>query len=182
MLSSLMTKGKTRLNCQLEEKMSHLLTCSGKMRLDHERLTLTLESLPEEPIEYFQDNIKLSANQAKLDYTSEERGVRPKKLLLTGQVLLSDEESSSRCALADQFCYHPEEGRMILKSTGENNVLFWDRSQDLSISAKEVHITLTEEGESIKGVGNVRFAFSSTENALLRKIFPFYKPLSNGGA
>lgn len=180
MIASLTAKGRTTLSCQLSDQKTHFLVCSGKMRLDHERLVLTLESSPSDPIEYFQGKVNLQANQAQFDYAETEHHLDPKKLVLTGHVLLTGEEEGARCALADQFTYYPEEEKMVLSSTEGKNVLFWDETQDLSISATEVHIVHAENGEKVKGVGNVRFAFSSTENALLQKLFPFYKP-KNGG-
>ncbi len=64
---------------------------------------------------------------------------------------------------------------MVLSSKTGSNVLFWDKEQQLSISAREVHIARVDKKETIKGVGNVRFSFSSTESDLLKKLFPFYK-------
>ena len=174
-ISSLFGKGKTIFACSFKDGIRHLLISTGTFRLNHDRLNVTLESAPDKPIEYIQDKMKLCADLAKLDYTQEEKRISPKKLLLTKEVRLTDEESS-RCALADQFVYLPEEKKMILSSTSGQNVLFWDHGQDLSISASEVHITATAKGEKIKGIGHVRFAFSSTENDLLKKLFPFYKP------
>ena len=81
-----------------------------------------------------------------------------------------------RCAVADQFAYYPETETMILSAQNGESVLFWDDTQQLSISAREVHLSRDEKGENIKGVGNVRFAFSTIENELLKKLFPFYQP------
>lgn len=176
LLSSITAKGKTELTYKLDVDFVHLLKCYGKMQLDQDRLVLNVTSPPEKPIEYFHDQMKLIADTAELKYEQLGRNITAKQLQLTDNIQLSSLQDSNRCAVADKFNFFPEEKKIILSANPGNNVLFWDREQDLSISAKEVHITRTEKGEKIKGVGNVRFAFSSAENALLKKLFPFYHP------
>jgi lipopolysaccharide export system protein LptA len=170
-LSSMVAKGKTELTYELGEGIKHLLICYGKMKLDQDRSTLTLESPPNHPIEYFHDQMKLCSNHAQLNYIDKQ----PEKLQLDGNVQLQITEDGTRCATADQFVYLPTEEKMILSSKDGANVLFWDKEQQLSISAREVHIARADQKETIKGVGNVRFAFSNTENTLLKKLFPFYE-------
>lgn len=167
-LSSMVAKGKTELTTRFKQ----LLICYGQMRLDQERLLLTLESPQNYPIEYFHDEMKLCSDHAELSYSND---YDPEKLQLSGNVQLQIEGSGSRCAKADQFVYLPAEEKMVLSSKNGGNVLFWDKDQDLSISAREVHIARVDQKEIVKGVGNVRFAFSSSENELLKKLFPFYK-------
>ncbi len=174
-LSSITAKGKTEITYQLDEDFKHLLICYGQMQVDQDRLVLTLDSPHEQPIEYFHDEMKLCADRAELDYTEEGKTIKPRRLLLAGNVHLFIENNQSRCSIADQFAFYPEEKKMVLCAQNGNNVLFWDEEKDLSISAREVHIFRNEKGENVKGVGNVRFAFSSAENELLKKIFPFYK-------
>ncbi|MDN3505948.1 MAG: hypothetical protein P0S96_01815 [Simkaniaceae bacterium] len=174
-LSQISAKGKTSLQYKLDADFEHTLVCYGQMELNQDRLALTLESPIGQPLEYFHDGMKLTADHAELDYTQGKDSIHPEKLLLQGNIQLSTTEDSSRCAIADQFAYFPDEKKIILSTKQENPVLFWDAEQKLSISAREIHITRGEKGENIKGVGNVRFAFSSTENALLKKLFPFYQ-------
>lgn len=175
LLSSITAKGKTELTYKLDVDFTHLLKCYGRMQLDQDRLVLSISSPPEKPIEYYHDQMKLSADSAELQYEQDGRNIIPKRLQLTSNIQLSSVENTNRCAVADTFTYIPEEKKIILSANQGNSVLFWDREQGLSISAKEVHIIHTEKGENIKGVGNVRFAFSSAENALLKKLFPFYQ-------
>lgn len=167
-LSSMVAKGKTELTTDFK----NVLICYGQMRLDQDQLTLTLESPPNHPIEYFHEQMKLCSDHARLDYTEEKRA---EKLVLDGNVKLQVEEKGTRCGTADQFIYFPNEEKMVLSSKTGSNVLFWDKEQQLSISAREVHIARVDKKETIKGVGNVRFSFSSTETDLLKKLFPFYK-------
>lgn len=176
-LHTITAKGKTQFNYQLPADFPHFLICQGMVKLDHDRLALTLERSPDHPIEYYHDGMKMEADQAQMDYEQEADTFHPKKLLLSGNVCLTTETDAetSRCAIADQFVYFPAEDKIILSSQNGKNVLFWDSQKDLSISANEVHILRSDEGTNIKGVGNVRFAFSTAENAILKKLFPFYK-------
>lgn len=174
-LGQLMAKGKTELSYLQDEKMPHLLICNGEMQLDQDRLILTLASPPNEPLEYYHDQMKLTADHAELNYTQGDKTIHPQRLSLCGNIELTSSENQNRCGVADQFFYYPETKQMVLSSKEGKNVLFWDGEQQLSISAREVHITETERGESIKGIGNVRFAFSSAEHQLLKKLFPFYQ-------
>jgi len=177
-LGQITAKGNTQLNYQLDADFKHLLVCHGVMRLDQQRLVLTLESPREKPIEYYHDQLKLLSDQAQMDYIQNNRTIHPQRLLLSGNVRLSSEEDNAeaQCAVADQFSYFPDDQKIILSSQESKKVLFWDAQQELSISADEVHIIRSAHGENIKGVGNVRFTFSSIENALLKKAFPFYQP------
>jgi hypothetical protein len=175
-LRTLSTKGKTELTYPFDPSIKQLLLCYGQMRLDQERLVLSVESPPGLPIEYIHGKMKLKADQAQVDYTEEGSHITAQKLFLSGKVHLTSEDHAFRCALADHFSYFPEEKKMVLSSQSEENVLFWDEEQQLTISAREIHLSQDEKGENVKGVGNVRFAFTSTENALLKKIFPFYRP------
>jgi len=166
-LSSMVAKGKTELTTCFKQ----LLICYGQMELDEQQHLLTLQSPSNQPIEYFYDQMKLCSDHAQLEYTAE---YDPQKLQLSGDVKLQIEETGSRCATADHCVYLPGEEKMILTAEDGKNVLFWDKEQDLSVSAREVHVMRVEEKEIIKGVGNVRFAFTAGENELLKKLFPFY--------
>jgi len=168
-LSSMVAKGKTELAYALGADTKHMLVCYGKMRLEQNKLTL--ESPQNHPIEYFHDQMKLCSDHAQINYIDKSA----EKLQLDGNVQLQIAEDGNRCATADQFVYLPAEEKMILSSKDGANVLFWDKEQQLSISAREVHISRADQKETIKGVGNVRFAFSNTENTLLKNLFPFYE-------
>jgi hypothetical protein len=53
----------------------------------------------------------------------------------------------------------------------------------MKIAAQEVHITRDPETheERVQGVGNVKFSFTDEESALLKKLFPHYKPPAKTG-
>ncbi len=80
----MVAKGRTELTTDFK----NILICYGQMRLDQEQLTLTLESPPNHPIEYFHEQMKLCSDHARLDYTEEKRA---EKLVLDGNVQLQVE-------------------------------------------------------------------------------------------
>lgn len=93
---------------------------------------------------------------------------------LLGDVLLT--KGQERLARSDTLTYSDATQTVVLKANPGERVLFFDREKGLTISATEVHISkdpLTSE-EKVKGVGNVRFHLSSSEAALLKKLFPGY--------
>lgn len=91
---------------------------------------------------------------------------------LEGDVRLT--KSEERCGLAHRLIYAQNKHTVILTAKPGERVLFWDRTRGLAISATEVHISKDPrtQDEIVKGIGNVRFHFSSAENALLKKLFP----------
>jgi len=177
-LGEITARGRTQIEYLLDAKSSPLLVCHGKMHLDQSHLLLTLESPEELPIEYYHDEMQLTGEHAVLHYGEHEGKYQPEKLKLTGNILLSTapEGGAVRLAIADEFAYFPEEDTMLLSCHDGKKVLFFDAEQDLSVSAKEVRISHPSTNPSVKGVGNVKLSFSSTENALLKKLFPFYHP------
>lgn len=166
-LSNIYSKGKTKVTYG-----DHVLIADGGVHLDGDRLTLTIDRSEESPVEYRKEDTTLYADLGRLEYFQEQETIFPKKLMLLGGVRLT-KQGDLRCAIADQVVYDSESEEMILSAKNGDRVLFWDQKESLSISAVEVHIGKTEQGEMVKGVGNVRFAFSSTESALLKKLFPF---------
>jgi len=177
-LNQVVANGKTAVRCTFSSDFTPLLICDGVMNLDHDHKSLALQSLQDSPVQYYHENLELSGDQAQIDYVETLGKISAQKLLLTGNVLLTSSEESDevRLGVADQFTYLADEKNLVLSSEDGNKVLFWDDTQDLSISANEVHILKTEENYAVKGVGNVRFTFSSEESALLKKLFPFYQP------
>lgn len=181
-LKSVKTTGKTKWEHLFDDGIAQQLICYGPVHLNQNKSILTLESPNKiEQIEYFHDNLKLNADSLKMKYLQVAKKIHPRSILLKGNVYLSnkDDFDNVRCAIADEFSYRPDSQTIILRAKERQKVLFYDEEQDLSISAAEVHITKGAKADRIRGVGNVRLTFSSTENALLKKLFPFYR--SDGG-
>lgn len=174
-ITSIMTDGETSLHYNKEVGREYDIVCSGQVHIDEGRSLISMESRPGNPLTYTMDALRLSSRTAEVHYTQEEGRLSPKKVHLQGDIQLKALGTDTRCALADSFTLLPDQNIAILASSPDQKVLFWDEEKELSISASEVHIIRTESGEEIKGIGSVSFAFSSSENELLKKLFPFYR-------
>lgn len=95
------------------------------------------------------------------------------KLVLEDTVQMSTKDSSCY-AISQVLTYLPQERLFVLKSSENKNVLFWQKEKNISMSAKEIHMTFDPEKKSpqIKGVGGLRFSFNSEERNQLKQFFP----------
>ncbi|GAB4233974.1 MAG: hypothetical protein Tsb0021_13160 [Chlamydiales bacterium] len=77
--------------------------------------------------------------------------------------------SLDQMVIADKLTYLPEDGNLILKAIGNGRVLFYDKSNEMQISAPMVSVT---NGKTVKGSGDVRFTFADNELEQLKTTFP----------
>lgn len=166
-----------------------MLTCYDKMIVDHQLLTITMDS-PKDPAGkvlegkqvFFQDYMgEIQADKVKLVYELTEGGLKPAKLFLEGHVRMvnafsekTDEAGKlKQYVLADAVEYVPATQEANFKSNKGRRVLFYDKSNDLQISAAALTIKRNQatKKDSIKGTGDVRFSFIENEFALLRQRF-----------
>ena len=181
------TQGKTRLEyIPHNQTTPQVLICHDSMLIDRDKLSAVLLSpeekgrvLDEKQIYYEEERIASFADRARIDYAIVDSKITPVSLTMTHNIRLFSHlpDAPQRCSLADRLTYSPETHTLILSADPGKRVLFWDEGQSLCIAAQEIHIiqdSKTKE-ESIKGVGNVKFAFTSQESELLQDIFPFYK-------
>lgn len=185
-LNSLSSKGKTTLEYQdAATKTAHKLISYGTLFLDREHLHGTIESpvingeIPEDlQIYYEEERIAVHADKAALEYSIVGNSFQPVSLALKGNIRLFSRDTSQprRCGIADRLLYSPSTRTLILAANPSKKVLFWDEQESIRMSANEIHITFdpVTQRESVKGVGNVKFAFSIDENNLLKKLFSFY--------
>lgn len=184
-LYDIQASGKTTIHTFAPGRQT--LTCFGPLSFDQKTLTSTFESpqvdgvVPEgQQIEYRSDNLQLLASSGLLEYGWIEGHLRPTRLLLENDVRLSSAPGteSNQCAIGDQLTYSLLGHTMTLSAKPGDKVLYWDHVKALAISADQLCFQKDPftNRESVKGVGNVQFSFSSAENALMKKMFPFYEP------
>lgn len=110
-----------------------------------------------------------------IDYAMQDQRLRPSSISLKGniRVLSHNAAEAPRFGLADWVTYSPTTHTFILSAHPGSRVLFWDEKENLRISAQEIHLTQdgNHQTESVKGVGNVQFSFTTDEEALLKKVF-----------
>lgn len=185
LLQTVHTTGYTTLEYRQEEQ-THKLTTYGPLLLDRAHLSATVESpqtkgkVPEgQQICYEGQEMLLYADHASLEYSILGNAFQPVSLNLKDHVRLLSKDSVNqpRCGLADRLTYSPTTRTLILSANPGKKVFFWDETEGIRISGQEIHILHdpTTQKQTVKGVGNVKFSFSTEESALLKQIFPFYK-------
>ncbi|NGX55233.1 MAG: hypothetical protein KR126chlam2_00861 [Chlamydiae bacterium] len=91
---------------------------------------------------------------------------RPTKITLEGNVRMIRAEAA-QYALADWAEYYPNEKRLLL--TSKSKVLFFDKEKEIQMVAPA--ILALDNGQSIEGIGNVRFVFKSDELEKIKNQF-----------
>ncbi len=180
-IKSILAQGKSVLS-----KEDSSLTTFGSLHVDGLQGKVTVSSpekngkVPTEKQVIYQNNeILLYADSACLEYTEPLQELS--SLTFYGNIRIKSSETAkeSRYALADKLLYIPDTKTLILSAHSGKKVLFWDKEQSTTLSAKEVHITqnpVTNKAE-IKGIGNMKLSLSAEEQDRLKSRFPeFLEP------
>jgi len=172
-----------------EKKLVHTLTSYGKVTIDHVNLKTTIESptdLKGDVVEgmqvYFHDIFgEIYADAVLLNYQQLEGTVTLESLKLDGNVRIlnrssvNPEESEAflQYALTDHVEFYPKSNEMIMTANNNSRVLFYDKANNLQISAPGVKIKrdLTTKRESIQGIGDARFTLVDHELQKLKNHF-----------
>ncbi len=182
-VTSMRSTGNTILEFQeLETSPMHKMICHGKMAIDHEKMQATFESTAvggvvpaDQQIYYEEGTISINANRGLIDYAAEGKKLHPSAISLKGNVRIrsSDASKPPRYGVSDWVNYSPTTRTFILGAHPGGKVLFFDEKENLRISAQEIHLTRegAGNGETVKGVGNVQFAFTAEEETLLKSLF-----------
>lgn len=175
------------------KKQAHWLVCDGKMRVDHEAMTLTFQSysdahgkVSQNKQVLFYDHLgEIQADKITITYLQVEGKYLASKVRLEGNVFMVDhkagQDSSASArpfvhyAIADFIDYTPADKQMHLYSEKGRRVLFYDKINHLQVSAPALKVSrdLQTKKESVKGIGDVRFNFLDSELEQLRKYSVF---------
>lgn len=187
--TAILAKGNTMLQYTVPEtKTAHTLVSHGALYIDRDKLQAIIESpvvdgkiANEQQIHYEEEEIAIHADKAAIEYTLEGTRLLPVSMNLKGNIRLfsHDPNKPLRCGIADRLSYSPSTRTLILAANPGKKVLFCDEEQALRITGHEIHITQDPETkkQTVKGIGNVKFSFSTDEDTLLKHIFPNYKGL-----
>lgn len=172
-----------------DKKLVHTLTSYGKTTVDQVRFQTVIESprlnngqVVNGKQIYFHDTLgEIYADVATLDYAQINGSIRPEKLTLAGNVQIlnrstvNPEESEAflQYALADKVQFFPASHEMLMSATNGEKVLFYDKANQLQISAPAVKITRDGQTkkESIQGIGDVSFSLLNHELEKLKSHF-----------
>ncbi len=172
-----------------EKKLIHTLTSYGKVAVDHILQKTTIES-PRDINGYVSDGMQVYFNDilgeiyadcAVLDYVENDGTICLEKLTLEGNIRIlnrstvNPEESEAflQYALADVVEFYPLTNEMQMTSSSTSRVLFYDKANNLQISAPSVKIKRDQmtKKESIQGFGDVRFSLEGHELEKLKNHF-----------
>lgn len=190
-LTSVECQGKTVITHLDELKdLQHTITSYGKVFVDHQSKQTVIntpfdkQGIPDERLQVvYEDHIgKIRANKMTLDYQLLNGVLVPSKLLLEGNVYLinrigsmEEEDKGQQYALADKLTYDFATKQMELKAKKKGRVLFFDKINNLQMSAPRLVVKRDSRTskDSIKGYGDVRFHFIDNEFEQIRKHFQF---------
>ncbi len=190
LLQTIETKGKTILTRVEEDKeRSHNVTCYGTMVVDHAKLEIVMTSprqangsVLEADQVFFEDHQgQIFADSAIIKYGLAGTAIIAKKVTLEGHVRLLNnyavgpEKNSplAQYALADMVEFFPQENELLFTAKKGQRVLFFDKANDLQVSAPGLKITrdAVTKKDSFKGIGDVRFSLIDHEIAQLKQKF-----------
>lgn len=190
-LKSIETNGYTVLTyVDAIDNVMHTLTSFGKAIVDHRILQTVLESpkgpdgavLADKQVR-FQDNMgDITADTLTICYTMLGKTPVPSKFLLEGNVSIKNQQTPDHAkskifiqyALADRVEYTPQAKEVKLYANEKNRVLFFDKINNLQVSAPVLYIRRDQvtKKDSVQGEGDVRFTFLERE---LEKIQQFLR-------
>lgn len=187
-IKTIESQGTTILTTK-DDKSNHVLITYGSIIVDHEHLQTIVESPRDNQHNVFEGKQilfkdqfgQIFADKILITYELEEHKPVPKKIVLDGNVRMLNESKTDptkkepffQYALADHVEYYPANKEVILSSNGKQRVLFFDKINNLQISAPAIKIKRDQvlNKDAIQGVGDVRFSFLEVEKSLLNYHF-----------
>ena len=187
-LQSIASSGPTTLFYNDDEKeLAHTLVCHGLLFVDHKNLQTVMESPRDAKGEvmegcqvHFQDDMgEIYADKIVIKYALVNNVPAPTRMILEGHVHLMNrcaidaEGPYLQFALADRVEYKAEAKEVHLSAKGKGRILFFDKLNNLQVSAPGLKIRRDQvtNKDSVQGIGNVRFSFVEKEFAEMNKYF-----------
>jgi hypothetical protein len=131
---------------------------------------------------YFEDSGgDMYADHVQISYEWNNQQLIPTKIILNGNIKLMNRfdghsqqiNSILHYAMADQVEYFPHLQKVILSGQNGHRVLFFDKVNNVQISAPAIKIQKNKEDNkfSVQGIGDVRFTFIETELSQFKERF-----------
>lgn len=181
-VQSIETSGATTLTFNDDASgLLHTLNCYGKVFVDHALLKTLMESprdaqgnVVEGKQISFQDIMgNIYADKLTMHYKAVDHKLIPTKLRLEGHVRIlnrfvkdpNKKDQFLQYALAEIVEYAPDAKEIILSTTKKERVLFFDKLNNLQVSAPALTIRRDKatQKEMVQGRGDVRFSFVKRE-------------------
>lgn len=185
-LRSMHAPQNTRISYQpAQHDNLHRITCPGPFTIDHEKQEMTMErnsSFPYSQVHLDDIHGEMQADYVNLQYQWNEKELLAGRMILEGNVKLTNrfdghlEESGSilHYVLADRVDYFPESQEMVLTASNGNRVLFFDKVNNVQMSAPSLKVKhdVATNKQAVQGMGDVRFTFIDKEFDQMKHFFP----------
>jgi hypothetical protein len=187
-LHQIESEGHTTLFFEDDKQNGYKLESYGSFNLNRPHLKSIIESpridkkVPEGQQIHFSSSMgDVYANKAIIYYEEIEKNLEPVQIVLKGNVWLlgrsvadkDDPGQFLKFAIADNLEYDVKKKEMLFKADNKKRVLFFDKPNNLQISAPSIQLKRDPETQkdSVKGIGDVRFSFIEKEFDRLKKRF-----------
>jgi lipopolysaccharide export system protein LptA len=158
------TDGTTTLF--LPEKKRNI-SCNGHVILDNDKKILIAKAMHEDEQVILKDNdINLFTDQLIVNYQD---NFKINNMILEGNINAILENNIY--GNADKAIYSFEKKELCIKSDPDKRVVFWQKNNNMKLSAKELKIN---NNNDIEGIGNVRCSFDLTEGKHFKQLFNKY--------
>ncbi|WP_042281120.1 hypothetical protein [Candidatus Protochlamydia sp. R18] len=172
-----------------QKELSYKIISPGKLVIDHENFVTTIEGLKDKEGNlvigeqvYFENSFgDIYADQVYISYEWKNQRLIPSKIILTGNIKLMNRydglsqgtSSILQYAMADQVEYFPDSHEMTLFGKNGHRVLFFDKVNNVQISAPALRIRNNKKNHknSFQGIGDVRFTFIEKELSQFKQRF-----------
>jgi len=165
--NKLKTDGKTKLTFPDHKTQ---ISCQGHAILDNTKKILVVKALHDDEQVLLQDeDITILTDQLLVHY---EKNLKIKEMILEGNIRASINASGNMTyGYADKIIYSFINKDLVFTSEPDKRVVFWQDSNQMKLSTKELKIT---KSRNIEGIGNVRFSFDIAEGKYFKKMFSKY--------
>jgi len=191
LIRSIILPGKSVLTYEDTEKrlFMHTLTCHGHLEVDRCTLEMVGSSpmdisgnvIKDQQVHYIDPVGEIYADQFSVSSEQKQGKNVPSHIIFRGNVYICNQGDGSDSAesllkqyiLADKVEYYPQTKEMYLSAKEGKRVLFYDKIDNLQVSAPSLKIKrdLVSKKESIQGYGDVRFNFIEHELEKLKSRF-----------
>ena len=161
-----------------------MITCHGTTLIDNAKNIMLFSSddsshATKRQVYHKNGMGEMFADTVAVHYIADESGdTAPKTMVVTGDVkiindVVIDGKRMLKYAIADRADYSLGSEAIVLKADEGKRVLFFDKNNNLQVSAEAVTIHLLENDneETISTVGDVRFALNEEEYDMIKQQF-----------
>lgn len=188
-ISTMMLPGKSVLTYEDAENplYTHTLTCYGNLIVDRKNFKIIASSplddhgqvIQDKQIHYIDPVGEIYADEFTITYAQKPGKMEVSQIIFKGNVYICNQNEAAtddllkQYIVADTVKYYPGTREMNLEAAKGKRVLFYDKIDNLQVSAPALKIkrNIGDKKESVQGFGDVRFNFIEHEFDKLKSRF-----------